>query len=167
MTLATKRGELHELMVFMASLSHGMEQTLGRGANTIAFRAGVTVGLKDEVAERADDPVQAVELVLAALRKRGVNWEVEPWKPAGESELIYTRDDGKPAMKVVCRHCMIRCALFRYSHEQQLSLCNMNHGQFCGIFQQITGRRAQLEILHAGESACLKELSWAAEGGGE
>lgn len=166
MPLDANSGELQELMVFMASLSHGMEQTLGRGATTIAFRAGVTVGLKDEVSDRSDDPVEAVELVLAALRKRGVNWEVEPWKSSSQAELVY-ETEGKLAMKVVCRHCMIRCALFRYSHEQQLSLCNMNHGQFCGIFQQITGRRAQLEILHAGESACLKELSWQKQGGGE
>jgi hypothetical protein len=53
---------------------------------------------------------------------------------------------------------MVRCALFRYGHEQKQSLCMMNHGFFCGYVQKFTGKRAELEILHAGENACLKEL---------
>ena len=56
------------------------------------------------------------------------------------------------------RNCMVRCALFRYGHEQKQSLCMMNHGFFCGYVQKFTGKRAELEILHAGENACLKEL---------
>ena len=66
--------------------------------------------------------------------------------------------DGKQAVKLVFRNCMVRCALFRYGHEQKQSLCMMNHGLFCGYVQKITGKRADLEILHAGENACLKEL---------
>jgi hypothetical protein len=34
----------------------------------------------------------------------------------------------------------------------------MNHGLFCGYVQKITGKRAELDIIHAGENACLKEL---------
>jgi len=48
--------------------------------------------------------------------------------------------------------------LFRYGHEQRQSLCLMNHGLFCGYLQKILGKRVGLEILHAGENACLKEL---------
>ena len=46
------RDELQGLLVVMASLSHGLEQTLGRGAETVTFRAGRTVGLKAEEAKR-------------------------------------------------------------------------------------------------------------------
>jgi hypothetical protein len=35
----------------------------------------------------------------------------------------------------------------------------MNHGVFCGLLDQIHGVRSNLEILHAGENACLKLLT--------
>ena len=35
----------------------------------------------------------------------------------------------------------------------------MNHGLFCGLLEKIHGKRANLEIIHAGENACLKVLT--------
>ena len=55
---------------------------------------------------------------------------------------------------------MIRCTPFRYRHEQQQSLCMMNQGEFCGIFPRIPGKAVNLDIIRAGENACLKYLSW-------
>lgn len=152
-----RHGELQGLMVFMASLSHGLEAVLGRGAATITFRAGRTVGLKTAVAEKSVDPVTALAVLDRELRKQGIVWPFEPWKPADAPSLVYKKD-GKTALQLVFRNCMIRCSLFRYSHEQKQSLCMMNHGFFCGCLQKITGKKAELEILHAGENACLKEL---------
>jgi predicted hydrocarbon binding protein len=154
-----RRGELDGLMVLMASLSHGLEQTLGRGASTVTFRAGRTVGLRAEVPQKTGDPVAALDLVRKELEAKGISWPFEPWKAAAAGELIETRD-GKKVMKLVFHNCMVRCALFRYSHEQKQSLCLMNHGLFCGFFQKITGKKAELDVIHAGESACLKELVW-------
>lgn len=154
-----KRGELQGLMVLMASLSHGLEHTLGRGASTITFRAGKTVGLRSEVAEKSTDPVEALGILQKELTKKGIDWPFETWKPAANKELIERRDN-KRVIKLAFHNCMVRCALFRYSHEQKQSLCLMNHGLFCGFFQKITGKRAELDIIHAGESACLKELVW-------
>ena len=151
------RDELHGLMVFMASLSHGLENVLGRGASPITFRAGRTIGLKAEVGETTSDVDKALDLVGKELLSRGINWEYETWKPAGTSSAYYDKD-GKTAAKLVFRNCMVRCSLFRYSHEQKTSLCMMNHGLFCGFLQKITGKKAELDILHAGENACIKEL---------
>ena len=159
MEQAQKEGQLQGLMVFMASLSHGLEKVLGRGAKSVVFRAGRNVGMKVKVQQQSDDPLKALELVQDELRRKGVAWEVTPYKPASSRDYVYDKD-GKNAMKVVCRNCMIRCALFRYSHEQQQSLCMMNQGEFCGIFKKITGKNAMLEIIHPGENACLKELIW-------
>lgn len=152
--------ELQGLMVFMASLSHGLEQVLGRGANSVVFRAGRNVGMKAQVKQTTEDTLEAVELVQQELRRKGVAWEVVPWKPSDQADYVYDKDEDRWALKVVCRNCMIRCALFRYSHEQQQSLCMMNQGEFCGIFKKITGKNATLEIIHPGENACLKELVW-------
>jgi predicted hydrocarbon binding protein len=154
-----KRDELHGLMVFLASLSHGLEQVLGRGAKSVVYRAGKGVGAKCDPKEKTTDPLRAVAIVQEELQRKGVAWQVEPWKPASEKDFVYEKE-GRLAMKVVCRNCIIRCSLFRYSHEQQQSLCNLNQGEFCGIYQKITGKQANLDIIHAGENACLKELSW-------
>lgn len=152
------REELQGLMVFMASLSHGLEEVLGRGAAPITFRAGRTIGLKAEVGTKEPDIPKALTLVRQELLKRGINWEFELWKPKAASSPFYDKD-GKQAAKLVFRNCMVRCSLFRYSHEQKTSLCLMNHGLFCGFLQNITGKRVELDIIHAGENACIKELT--------
>ncbi|MGD0836717.1 MAG: hypothetical protein ABSB49_08765 [Polyangia bacterium] len=151
------KGELQGLLAVMASLSHGLEKVLGRGAETVTFRAGKTVGLKASAGAREGDVLQALVRVGQALKASGVEWPFEAWKPAAESSFVYDKDGGQ-AVKLVFRNCMVRCALFHYGHEQRQSLCMMNHGLFCGYVQKITGKRAELDILHAGENACLKEL---------
>lgn len=153
------KGELQGLMVLMASLSHGLEQVLGRGASTITFRSGRAVGLRADVAEKSTDPLKALDLLQKEMSGKGIEWPFEAWKPASAKDYIEERD-GKRVVKLVFRNCMVRCALFRYSHEQRQSLCLMNHGLLCGFFQKITGKKADLEVLHAGENACLKELIW-------
>ncbi len=152
------REKLQGLMVFMAALSHGLEEVLGRGAAPITFRAGRTIGLKAEVGTKETDVPKALELVNQELLKRGINWEYKLWKPKGESDFFYDKD-GKSAAKLVFNNCMVRCSLFRYSHEQKTSLCLMNHGLFCGFLQNITGKKVELDIIHAGENACIKELT--------
>ncbi len=155
----TMSNELQGLLVVMASLSHGLEQVLGRGAAPVTFRAGRTVGLKTEVKSKQADPLPALEVLSQELGGRGIVWPFELWKPKSTSDYVYGKE-GKSAVKLVFRNCMVRCALFRYGHEQKQSLCMMNHGLFCGYLQKITGKRVELEILHAGENACLKELTW-------
>jgi predicted hydrocarbon binding protein len=157
MGIAESRDELQGLLVVMASLSHGLEQVLGRGAETVTFRAGRTVGLKNGKAEAEGDLLAALRKVAEALKAGGIEWPFEVWKPAGAESFVYDKG-GKQAVKLVFRNCMVRCALFRYGHEQKQSLCMMNHGFFCGYVQKFTGKRAELDILHAGENACLKEL---------
>jgi len=149
--------ELDGLLVAMASLSHGLEQVLGRGAAPVTFRAGRAIGLKADIKRKESDTLAALTVLRDELSSHGIQWPFEPWKPASSSSFFYDKN-GKVALKLVFRNCMIRCALFRYSHDQKMSLCMMNHGLFCGYVQNITGERAELEIVHAGENACLKEL---------
>ncbi|MBN1609452.1 MAG: hypothetical protein JW940_22670 [Polyangiaceae bacterium] len=157
MQSAQQLEELQALLVFMASLAHGLEATLGRGASTITFGAGRKLGLQSAVARTNSDVHQALVLVREALVAHGIDWPFELFKREGQKEYFYQKD-GQVAVQLVFRHCMVRCALLRYAHEQKQSLCMMNHGLFCGYLQKILGRRASLEILHAGENACLKEL---------
>jgi predicted hydrocarbon binding protein len=147
MSVAESKDELQGLLVVMASLAHGLEQVLGRGAETVTFRAGKTVGLRSGAGEQESDLLAALAKVGEALKASGIEWPFEVWKPASAASFIYEKN-GKQAVKLV----------FRYGHEQKQSLCMMNHGFFCGYVQKFTGKRAELEILHAGENACLKEL---------
>jgi predicted hydrocarbon binding protein len=157
MSVETDRGKLDGLLVIMGSLSHGLEHVLGRGAATVTFRAGRKIGLKSDVQQQSADLPTALSILQQELESKGIRWPFEIWKPE-ESDSQFYQKDGQLSTKLVFRNCLVRCALFRYSHEQQLSLCMMNHGLFCGYLQKILGKRVDLEIIHAGENACLKEL---------
>jgi hypothetical protein len=147
------------LMVFLASASHGLEELLGRGAPSITFRAGRTAGLQVEVQRKEpDDLVAALDAVGEEMVRIGMRWPFEVYKKQADADA-FSREDGETKVKLVFRNCMIRSSLFRYGHEQKLSLCMMNHGVFCGLLDQIHGGRANLEIIHAGENACLKLLT--------
>ena len=43
------------LLVFLASLSHGLENVLGRSASTITYRAGRTIALRDKTEVKETD----------------------------------------------------------------------------------------------------------------
>ncbi len=147
------------LMVFLASAANGLEDLLGRGAPSITFRGGRTAGLKEEVQqEEKNDLPKALELVHAEMVRLGMHWDFEIYKREAEAEAI-VHEDGKTKVHLVFRNCMIRSSLFRYGHPQKLSLCMMNHGVFCGLVEKIYGARATLDILHAGENACIKLLT--------
>lgn len=157
-TLKQKRGELDGLMVFTGSLAYGLEHLLGRGASSVNFRAGKNIGKQGEISGKTDDLVDALEILREGLAKRGINWEIKPWKPSAASEYVYDLD-GNQAIKLSFHNCMVRCTLFRFSHEQNLSMCQMEMGLLCGMLEKITGKRATLKVIHAGEHACLKELT--------
>jgi predicted hydrocarbon binding protein len=147
------------LMVFLASTANGLEEVLGRGAGSVTFRAGRQVGLNREVkGKEPRDLSKALDLVWDEMCEIGMRWKFEPYKKAAEDSLV-TVEDGRKKLKLVFRNCMVRCALFRYGHPQRLSLCLMNHGLFCGLLENIHGKRANLDIVHAGENACLKVLT--------
>ena len=158
-----KRRTLQETMNFMAALSAGIEPILGRGANSMTMSAGRNLGRKfSETATKTDDLLAAVEEVRRVLGENHCLWGFEPFKPKGQTELITINDDGELQMMLVFRDCMIRQSLFRFGHPQQGSLCNMMYGFFAGALENIMGKKAKLEITHAGENACLKVLTVAA-----
>lgn len=151
--------KVQSLMVFLASASHGLEELLGRGSTSITFRAGRTAGLKSKVEKKeTGDLLKALEVVSTEMTRIGLNWAFEPYKKKADKELI-TKSDGKSELKLVFRNCMVRSSLFRYGHPQKLSLCMMNHGLFCGLLEQVYGAKAELDIIHAGENGCIKQLT--------
>jgi predicted hydrocarbon binding protein len=147
-------------MNFMAALSAGIEPILGRGANSMTMSAGRNLGRKfSEGTRPTADLLEAVNEVRRILVKNNCLWGFEPFKPAGQADFITTNDKGQLQMYLVFRDCMIRQALLRFGHPQQGSLCNMMYGFFAGALESIMGKKASLEIKHAGENACLKVLT--------
>lgn len=155
-----KRRTLQETMNFMAALSAGIEPILGRGANSMTMSAGRNLGRKfSQDAKQTDDLLEAIDEVRKILVQNNCLWGFEPFKPASRKDLITINENGQSQVQLVFRDCMIRQTLFRFGHPQQGSLCNMMYGFFAGALGNIMGRKATLEIQHAGENACLKVLT--------
>lgn len=147
-------------MNFMAALSAGMEPILGRGANSMTMAAGRNLGRKFSAnARHTDDLLAAIDEVRHILEANSCLWGFEPFKPKEQKEVITINEKGQRQMLLVFRDCMIRQSLLRFGHPQQGSLCNMMYGFFAGALESIMGKKATLEIRHAGENACLKVLT--------
>lgn len=147
-------------MNFMAALSAGMEPILGRGANSMTMSAGRNLGRKFSAGARpTNDLLTAIDEVRHILEANSCLWGFEPFKPKDQKEMITINEKGQRQMLLVFRDCMIRQSLLRFGHPQQGSLCNMMYGFFAGALESIMGKKATLEIRHAGENACLKVLT--------
>lgn len=159
MTQKVSLETLHGMMVFLGGAANGLEKLLGRGAPGITYRAGRASGLKQKVSRsEPDDLDRALEAVWNEMCAIGMRWAFEVYHRKGEQKVI-TDENGLTKVHLVFRNCLVRNTLFRYGYPQRLSLCLMNHGLFCGLIEQIHGRRANLDIIHAGENACIKLLT--------
>ena len=157
--LARQRAVLQQAMNFAPAVSCGIEELLGRSANSMTFVAGRKLGKRlTETVERTDDIFEALEATKRVLSENQCFWNFEPFKPSTAAETVVKTADGGTEILLVFRDCMIRQSLFRFGHPQQGSLCSMMYGFFSGALENIMGKKAVLEILHTGENACLKKL---------
>lgn len=158
MDVHTQRRALQDAMVFLGSIAAGTEQAIGESANSISYLAGVRLGKRLSAdAPRTRDILEALTHARHVLETSGCLWMFEPFQPHDQPDLIKESDDGQEVL-LVFRDCMIRQALFRFGHVQKGSLCNMLYGFFAGVLQNVMGAESSLEIIHAGENACLKKL---------
>lgn len=150
--------KLHNLAYLIGALACASEKNIGDGSHSVCSLAGKKFGCdatKNSVT--SDDPLKAIEILHDALKAQGIVWDFEPF--LGEQTVIVDEKSGVKKIRMVFNTCMVRNALFRYSHEQKQSLCSMAHGVFAGAMQKVfPGCKATLEIIHAGPNACLKEL---------
>jgi predicted hydrocarbon binding protein len=153
-----QRLALQDAMVFLGAIASGTEQAIGESASRITYLAGVNLGRRlSEGVPSTDDIAKALDATREVLEKNDYLWLFEPFKTHDQESVIQEGEDGTQVM-LVFRDCMIRQSLFRFGHTQKGSLCNMMYGFFAGALQNIMGRESSLEIVHAGENACLKRL---------
>lgn len=157
--LAEQRSALQETMNFLGAISSGMEQALGEGASDIAYLAGKRLGqrLSADV-PKTDDLAEALEALRKVLLDNDCLWAFETFQPHNRPELIEQTPQGETIL-LVFRDCMIRQSLFRFGHPQKGSLCKLMFGVFAGALHNIMSEDSTLEIIHAGENACLKQLT--------
>jgi predicted hydrocarbon binding protein len=153
-------------MTFLSAIASGIEDAVGETAKSITYVAGKDLGRRfSENAGRTDDIEAALLEVRRILEERHCLWRFEPFKPTSREHLITHNAEGDEIM-LVFRDCMIRQSLFVFGHAQKGSLCNMMFGFFAGALENITGRQADLAIVHAGENACYKRLTLRLAGSG-
>lgn len=156
--LVEQREALQESMTFLGAIASGIEQALGESARDIAHLAGQRLGKKLSAnAPRTTDLVEALEIVRQVLQDNGCLWHFEAFQPHDRPELVRDHAEGQDIM-LVFRDCMIRQSLFRFGHPQKGSLCQLMGGFYSGALHNIMGEDSVLEILFAGENACLKIL---------
>jgi len=153
-----KRLRVQGMMVFLGSLTHGLEDLLGKGAKAVSLRAGREVGLARPVIRKEADLRKALDQVRQEMVTMEIDWPFELFVPEGEESPISVNDHGETEIRMPFGNCLVRCSLFRYGFPQEMSLCQTKHGLFCGLFEKIYGVRAHLDIIHSGENACLLKL---------
>lgn len=153
-----QRLALQDAMVFLGAVASGTEQLIGESAKSISYLAGVNLGKKLSAGvQQTTDIERALERTRAVLEQNDYLWHFEPFQPHDRESMVQQTEEGTEVM-LVFRDCMIRQSLFRFGHIQKGSLCNMMYGFFAGALQNIMGLDSSLEIVHAGENACLKKL---------
>jgi len=162
---ADPRLALQETMIFLGAIASGMEEAIGESANSISYLAGKNLGknLSNKIT-KTHDVEQALEATRKVLVENGFLWLFEPFQMHDQPTMVQETPDGKE-ITLVFRDCMIRQSLFRFGHCQKGSLCTMMNGFFAGALENIMGTDSALEIIHAGENACMKKLTVLQTGG--
>jgi predicted hydrocarbon binding protein len=140
-------------------MAGGIEQAIGESANSISYLAGQRLGMRLSVGvPKTADLNEALAALQQLLWDNGCLWRFEPFQAQDRENMVEPGPDGEH-IQLVFRDCMIRQTLFCFGHHQKGSLCNLMYGVFAGALQRIMDSESTLEILHAGENACLKQLT--------
>jgi len=141
------------LMMFLGALADGLETVSGMGAEATCFASGQTVGLARDVSHSSHDLAATLAAVRDEMRRMGIDWPFD-------AEYHLQHGKASDGIDLPFKNCIVRCTLFRYGFPQGKSLCQTKHGLFCGLFERISGRAVDLEIVHPGENACLLRLKY-------
>ncbi len=146
---------LHGVMKLNGLVIRSLEEIAGRGANAVTYRAGKKFG--HEVAkyfQKREDVEGALHELSDLLRGQ---YSFEVWKPE-DKETFIIEENGETFIYLVFHDCIVRQTLRRNGLDQGGPLCQTLFGYVVGAIEEITGRKAKLEIVHTGPNACLKKL---------
>ena len=132
--------ELRELLALnhqiFAKAMEEISDLLGPGAKGILYGSGKSAGKKigktREVAASLAEALNVVNEIHNAIK-------LEP----SENE------------KIVCRDCPFREMLEAAALPLGGVICSLGHGYIAGMLQELTGKKMDLVMEHAGPNACL------------
>jgi predicted hydrocarbon binding protein len=146
---------LHGVMKMNGLIIKSLEEIAGRGANAVTYRAGKKFG--HEVAKyfRKNEDIEEALRELSYILHGQYTFEL--WKPEDKENYVVT-ENGETFIYLVFHDSIVRQTLRRNGMAQGGPLCQTLYGYVVGAIEEITGRRAKLEIVHTGPNACLKKL---------
>ncbi len=155
-----EREVLQQAMGFLGALASGTEEALGARASRVSFAAGKRLGQRFSLnAKKTSDIGEALDELRRVLTEAHCLWHFEQFRFSRQDLFENASSEDSESVMLVFRDCMIRQSLFLFGHDQKGSLCNLMFGFFSGALEHITGGTATLEIVHAGQNACLKRLT--------
>jgi len=147
--------ELPALMRISGALSKTLYDLLGRSGNAPAFVAGKN--LARDVAkdfEKTDDIEKALKELEDAFKG---GWRCTVWHKKGVPQI--RKENGNTVIDLVFRECVIRETLKEVNGRRKGPLCRVGYGFISGVLEEITGKKVESKIIHAGPRACLKRLT--------
>ncbi len=146
---------LHGLMKLNGLIIRSLEEIAGRGANAVTYRAGKKFGHETAKYFRKIDGIEEALEELSHILRGQYTFEI--WKPE-DAKTYIQEENGSSFIYLVFHDCIVRQTLRRNGQEQGGPLCQTLYGYVVGAIEEITGKRARLEIVHTGPNACLKKL---------
>ncbi|HIE33794.1 MAG TPA: hydrocarbon binding protein (contains V4R domain) [Candidatus Altiarchaeales archaeon] len=153
---------LHALMDVVGATVDSLESTAGMGAGAMCYMAGKRLGKRIGAMIGRKSGLESAIDALSGYIEGG--WKIELWKPVKENDFV-TEEGNQIRAKLVFRDCIVRQTLERQGIPQKRTMCYLTNGYVCGAIEVMLGMRNKID-LHAGNNACLKELTLTREEGG-
>ncbi len=151
--LTVYQNNLQAMMRIMAKLSLASEGLIGKGANALMYQTGKDMGrLEGKKLDRTTDLSKALQMLTEA--EQGV-WNIELWKDVGAADYVF-EEDGVEKAYVLFRECPMRQVCVTHGIKMDGVSCRITHGLFAGMLSEVTGRKVDLHVVHAGPNACKK-----------
>ncbi|MEA2075398.1 MAG: hypothetical protein U9O85_06655 [Euryarchaeota archaeon] len=153
---------LHALMDVVGMSVHITESMVGRSSRAFYYRLNKDYGAKiGKMAGKKKNVEEAIE----SLRRCQDWWDIQLWSKSGESLIDESEDDIK--FKIVIRDCIIRQTLLRENLPQRSMMCYLTNGFIMGALETMLDMKGDIEVIHAGNNACLKEITLTDIAGGK
>lgn len=150
---------LHAVMDISGEMVHIIESATGKGARALCYtvskgygaKLGMMLGKKNGVEEALD-----------ALNENQDWWNINLWSK--HDEPLIEESDGVKKFKILIRDCTVRQTLLRVNLPQRSTMCHLTNGYIIGALEAMLDVKGNIEILHAGNNACLKEITLTLKG---
>lgn len=145
---------LHALMDVVGMMVHITESMVGRSSRAFYYRLSKDYGAKiGKMAGKKENVEEAIE----SLRRYQDWWNIQLWSKTGDV-LIDKSEDGIK-FRILIRDCIIRQTLLRENLPQRSMMCYLTNGFIVGALETMLDIKGDIEVIHAGNNACLKEIT--------